>query len=141
MALSGTFEYHWDESDGDNTNTVEVTYPADLPSDHPDYSKRGTTENISAVSTNHHSQSISNQYVHIQSSCIYNIDGNVGDRGKLCSVIWNSYNSQADSSVSGSIVKTGEFSFDWDFATMTNPYSEAYTQLKTQTGWENLIDA
>ena len=46
MALKGTFHFWENHTNEFTTEMVEITYPNDLPEDHPDYDKRGTTEEV-----------------------------------------------------------------------------------------------
>jgi hypothetical protein len=141
MALSGSFTHIWSELNNDVTQSIDVTYPADLPSNDPNYDKRGTTVQESVPTQVEHSQSYSDVYIHIQGASIYNKEDNVGDKGKSCSIVYKVFNSEGESHTEGAELVRADYTFDWDFATMTNPYSEGYDMLKTLDGMDNLINA
>jgi hypothetical protein len=141
MALSGSFTHIWSKLNESVTQSIDVTYPVDLPADDPNYDKRGTTVQESVPTQTEHSQSYSDIYLHIQAASIYNKEDNVGDLGKSCSVIYKIFNSETEAHTSGSELLRADYTFDWDFLTMTNPYSEGYDMLKTLDGFENLINA
>jgi len=140
MALSGSFIHYSSTTSETETDTLVIEYPADLPADDPNYSLRGTTTSESVPRIIETSQSYDDSYIQIQAASIYNIDDNIGGLGKVCSVIWKLFPSESDKTISGSVLSRSDYTFDWDFETMSNPYSEAYTRLKTENGFENLID-
>jgi len=136
MALTGSLNLYTAVDTG-LSESVTLTYPSDLPSNHPNYDKRGTTETLKVPEVRVDTASYDDVYINIHDANISLITG----QHELHST-YRIYGSEASKSLDKeNYLFQGETSVGiWDWDNDTNPYSKAYTHLKTQGGWENLTD-
>jgi hypothetical protein len=142
MALSGSFTYTEYNSNTGSLVSSSVTYPAEMPSDHPDASKAGTTETLLIPTMEEVSTTYTGKYFYCQSSAVYGIDSNV-DEGNIVGINYrmqiydNQNHKNTDFFNPTSYI---EESFDWDWNTNTNPMEAAYTHFKTLDSEHSLVN-
>ena len=150
MALQGTFtKYQMVES---GTLSFELTYPDDLPESHRLYDKRGTTETITAPNMVKQGTEYVDKYI-----TVYNVTLNSGygvgtdensqpisgtdHKYYYTNIMCRVYSSSLSRSL-----WPNEYYEDLDIDQITNTTGSqdlinfAYTKIKEQEGFENLID-
>ena len=94
MALIADYTKYTYTQHETETETVQVTYPSDLPSDHPAYEQRGQTVTITVPQTIESSTTLTNAYIVITSYMFYK---KVVENGQnLFDVQFDIYNSKQD---------------------------------------------
>lgn len=124
-----------------------ITYPADLSEADPNYSKRGTTENILVPDLESYvSASYNNVYVTLGMVGIH-YEGYMAENPRhRVHVQYNVYESQdaRNNDFSNPLLKDDTVLLDFYDATTgsfdTNIVGIAYDILKNQEGWENMQD-
>ena len=138
MALTGNLDLYAGAPTG-NSESVTLTYPADLPENHSDYDKRGTSETIEVPEITVTTSSYADVYINV-------FDANISYLSGVEHELFSSYriygSAESRSLDKENYILQNEVSVGtWDWDNDTNPVSKTYTFLKSQVGWENLSDA
>lgn len=145
MALTGSFNYYEYISDPDESNgyTSSISFPADLPSDHPDYDKRGTTEYEICVPTIATTSSYEGKYFYCSAASVHNVGGTIEGKNVVeLTYLMKVYNSKDDKDsdfINNPIVTIDERT-DWDWDLHTNPVEIAYNHFKTLDPNHSLVN-
>jgi hypothetical protein len=148
MALQGNYIHYTYENHPTETETITVTYPSDLSSDHPVYEKRGTSEEITQPTIVESTQTFENCYIAIDIASISYLarmtssDGTSSSINKL-QYIWKVFNSQSDryTNPDSYLLRVESVApNNWDWSLNTNPFEEGYTALKGLKGAEELVN-
>ena len=135
MALAGRFTLLIPEESKTEFTTSTVTYPSELPSDHPDYEKRGTSEDVQIPVVNKSSSLIENVYVNIRSIEMYR---STNEDEHTYNITYRQYDSIEDrtNDPEGYTLETLALGIKLDH---TKPLMvQAYEFLNSQEGWEEL---
>lgn len=147
MALVGTYTIYTTVDTGE-TITETKSYPADLQVTHPDYEKRGTSEEITSPVISYTSESIENTYLMVTGATLekWNKDFKLAYAYRLYPNT-DTENIKVSPGVdgfdSGSDTFTHKFtnSISWDEALPTNLIEAAYENLKTMNECSGMSDA
>tara|TARA_B100000902_G_scaffold321815_1_gene314883 strand:+ start:166 stop:603 length:438 start_codon:yes stop_codon:yes gene_type:complete len=145
MALTGNWNKITFEPNTDVTDTTSTTYPADIPSDDPNYDLRGQTVEETFNPSEKVTTSYSNVYIMIRSISVDANDVGVGPdtMNKLVKyeTCYRVYESEAARRADIDDYTHQEFIFDISYDPAQDLFDQAYTQLKTLEGFESVIDA
>jgi hypothetical protein len=133
MALTGSFTYQVYTNQSESVERI-ITYPADLPSSHLDYEKRGTTETITEEVTVTEDQTIEGAYVAIKTANIWKtVESNLDPEKLMLTSNYRVYGSEASRSadVNNYIIELDAVVKAWDWDIDTNPYSATYDYIKS----------
>jgi hypothetical protein len=145
MALTGNWTKYTYTPDTTTTETVETTYPVDLPVDDPNYDLRGQTitEEINPLvktGTTHN-----NVYINVRSMVVdvknINISPDETERQVKIETCYRVYTSGTDRHSDPETYITQEHIYDIDYDTSQDLFVQAYNGLKNLEGFENMIDA
>ena len=143
MALQGIWNKYESNQDPDNFTTFEVTYPSDLDPSHPNYENRGVTEEQKTYAQIENLVESKEVYVIISNASIWKHKNLSGQVDTLLNYTYKIYNSSTEkendfnSEIDSYTICDVEFEFEGE----TNAFIVAYNHLKTQRGFENLINA
>jgi hypothetical protein len=142
MALTGNFTKIWYTQSETDFIDLDVTYPSDLPSDDPDYDKRGTTETIQVPENVKNTQEYQNVYIALDWCFHYKFSGD-GNGNTLLDFGYRVYESEAQrNSDPDSHILEGDFLQNWvDLSSNQDIRVVAYEILKTKEGFEQLTDS
>jgi hypothetical protein len=140
MALIGDYNHSsWDYSDTE-TETVTITYPEILPENDPNYEKKGTTETLEVPLQIENITEYKDIYLVISAITLQKQT----PEAMNLNFAWQLYNSKAEREEDFSFTTpllNAVVSIDWDPNNIPdNPYVIAYDYLKTQKGFENLVN-
>jgi len=156
MALTGNYIKYTYTEDTASITSHSVTYPSDLTESDPHYSKRGTTEWVSASVWNKSSESIDNIYLRIHNYNQFTIGSTPQDpddddsplvKNNIMQITYRIYNTKTNAfEDANSHVYTDDVTFSLIGDDLTNSltdpaYEYAYNLLKTTEGFENLTNA
>lgn len=137
MALVGNYKkFTYTESETD-TESVSITYPADLPENDPNYDKRGTTETIEVPVMESSEEIIENVYLVVMGTSLEKNQNS----GYNFTYAYRYYANEEDRNQDiNSHLFTSNGFFSWN-GEGTNLIDLAYEDLKTKPECANLINA
>lgn len=141
MALQGTLTKYTSTPTDEVLDTFTITHPVDLTEGDWNYDKRGTTEEvIEYVYTESSTDHI--VYIVLTNSNVFKFKKLDGEVVFMFEYNYRIYNSKEDyQSNYDSHINIGGHAFElFDWNGDTNPYSVAYNHIKSQKGFENLIN-
>lgn len=136
MALIGTFTKDVWVSDPIETEDIVITYREDLPIEHGNYDKRGTTETITRQKQIKESTVFTDAYIHIVNTKI--IKQREGYSVIYCYLIYNSKQDRLDGV--GPIAPEQYATYNATGAETENYISLSYEAIKNELNFESVID-
>tara|TARA_B110000503_G_scaffold18108_1_gene26474 strand:- start:1983 stop:2414 length:432 start_codon:yes stop_codon:yes gene_type:complete len=142
MALTGTLTKYIASEHASDTETITITFPADLTEGHPHYDLRGTTTTETIPVTVETSTDHSDVYVFISATSVQYVgyDASTDTNNVNLYYIYKVYNSKSEKDTLTDPLLEDGISTSWDYSSNLNPTEAAYTHLKTVRGFENLIN-
>lgn len=143
MALTGTWNhYTYSDHPTETEEAASITYAANLPEDHPDYEKRGTTEYETIPKKIEEVTLYENVYLILSGVTIQKSSNIVGSTGLILSYSYYIYNSQEDrdnDTLFENSIYTNSNSTNYDSEIIvSNPYVLAYEHINSLRGYEAL---
>lgn len=144
MAIKGTF-HHWaNHTDEFTTDTIQIEYPGDLPEDHPDFDKRGTTENVETQNPVLTAVDYQNAYANISQVTVNrrHIFNSEGEPLKIYEIQYTIfvYESKEDYELGMPSIYRYPIVNELYEGDHNNIFADAYSRLKQRQGFEDMID-
>lgn len=144
MALTGSFDRWIHSLSPTLSHSMVIDYPDDLPSDDPNYSKRGTQETIWVSSSISSSTNYPSAYIIIDKIdydySIYGESGSLIDKPRMAHYRWSLYETYQDRLDNNRhSTSSGLYTIQHHDAS-GSVFSASYANLKLYNGFENMTD-
>ena len=144
MALKGTFHFWANHSNEYNTEKITIEHPSDLPEGHPDYEKKGTSEEVESKTPILTSVDYENAYANISQVTVnrrfvYNLEGDLVKIYEIQYTIYVFETKQEYEEGSTPIYQYPVHNALYE-GNHNNIFEYAYSLLKQRQGFEDMVN-